>query len=265
MGHERTGRARLRTDGIDDVEELHVAIALPCEPLPAHARRELDHPPGLRALGEAVRALDDALAGLLAEDVAHRHPELRDDRVERAHRGIDPVELDLGHETRRDTDPASKLTQPDAEALSLRAKPVPDLRGIERCRGRRLAHRRRSLISAAIRPGPGRNACSSGGLYGIGVSGVAMRHASSRWPSPCSTTEASTSPAHPPVSGPSSTTTIRFVFRTDATTVSRSNGLSVRRSITSTEIPSFSSSSAASMASWTPFIAVASVMSLPSR
>ena len=85
-----------------------------------------------------------------------------------------------------------------------------------------------------IRSGPGRNASSSGGLYGIGVFGVAIRHASSRWPSACSATHASTSPAQPPVSGPSSTTTTRFVLHTDAITVSTSIGRSVRRSITST-------------------------------
>ena len=68
-----------------------------------------------------------------------------------------------------------------------------------------------------------------------------MRQASSRSPRPCSVTEASTSPAQPPVSGPSSTTTMRFVFSTDARTVSTSNGRSVRRSITSTDTPSCSS------------------------
>ena len=68
-----------------------------------------------------------------------------------------------------------------------------------------------------IRSGPGRNASSSGGLYGIGVFGVAIRHASSRWPSACSATHASTSPAQPPVSGPSSTTTtpVRLANRRD--------------------------------------------------
>ena len=49
----------------------------------------------------------------------------------------------------------------------------------------------------------------------MGVSGVAMRQASSRCSSPRSTATATTSPAQPPVSGPSSTTTSRFVFATD--------------------------------------------------
>ena len=46
-----------------------------------------------------------------------------------------------------------------------------------------------------------------------------------------------TSPAHPPVSGPSSTTTIRFVFTTEASTVGMSSGRSVLRSMTSDEMP----------------------------
>ena len=73
----------------------------------------------------------------------------------------------------------------------------------------------RDTTSAAIRSGPGRNASSSGGLYGIGEFGVVMRQASSRSPRPCSVTSASTSPAQPPVSGPSSTTAMRFVFCTE--------------------------------------------------
>ena len=51
-------------------------------------------------------------------------------------------------------------------------------------------------------------------------------------------TRARTSPAHPPVSGPSSTTTMRFVFATEASTVGMSSGRSVRRSMTSAAMPS---------------------------
>ena len=75
----------------------------------------------------------------------------------------------------------------------------------------------RATTSAAIRSGPGRKASSSGGLYGIGEFGVVMRQASSRSPRPCSVTSASTSPAQPPVSGPSSTTAmpVRLLHRAD--------------------------------------------------
>ena len=44
---------------------------------------------------------------------------------------------------------------------------------------------------------------------------------------------ASTSPAQPPVSGPSSTTRSRLVFYTEPGIVAKSSGRSVRRSITS--------------------------------
>ena len=65
------------------------------------------------------------------------------------------------------------------------------------------------------------------GEYGTGLSAVAMRQASSRSPRPSSVMRAMTSPAQPPVSGPSSTTTIRFVFATEASTVGMSRGRSV--------------------------------------
>ena len=57
--------------------------------------------------------------GLVCEDVAHGHPELGDEGVEGAHRGIDPVEFDLGDEARRDPDPARELTQADTAPFPL--------------------------------------------------------------------------------------------------------------------------------------------------
>jgi hypothetical protein len=63
----------------------------------------------------------------------------------------------------------------------------------------------------------------------------------------------------------SSTTVMRLVFASEARMVSLSSGRIVCRSITSAEIPSAASASAACSESSTPFIALTSVMSLPSR
>ena len=104
--------------------------------------------------------------------------------------------------------------------LAFGAQTAADLRRLEVARrvrsgARRSRHRDTGAANLRRRsaPRPGRNASSSGGLYGIGVSGVAMRQASSRSPSACSVTRASTSPAQPPVSGPSSTTTMPVRLR----------------------------------------------------
>ena len=98
-------------------------------------------------------------------------------------------------------------------------------------------------------PAPGRNASSNGGLSGMGS--VRRREP----PGIVEVSEASsvmrarTSPPQPPVNGPSSTTTSRLVLRDGGGPVSRSMRSNVRRSITSTEIWSCSSRSAASSAS----------------
>ena len=101
------------------------------EALPAHAGREVDHRSCLGAFREAVAPLDDALLRPFAEDVAHRHAELRDDGVQRADRRIDAVELDLRDEARRHADPTCELAEPDAEALSFGAETMADLRALE--------------------------------------------------------------------------------------------------------------------------------------
>ena len=82
---------------------------------------------------------------------------------------------------------------------------------------------------------------------------------------PSSATAASTSPAQPPVRGPSSTTTSRLVFATDARIVAPSSGRSVRRSMTSASTPSPARGSAAARQSCTRFIGLTSVTSAPSR
>ena len=64
---------------------------------------------------------------------------------------------------------------------------------------------------------------------------------------------------------PSSATTARFVFLTDATTASTSSGRTVRRSSTSTSISSFSSARAAASAWCTIFEWHTTVTSDPSR
>ena len=59
---------------------------------------------------------------------------------------------------------------------------------------------------------------------------------------------AAISAPYPSRRGASCSTTTRAVFSTDATIVSKSSGTSVRRSMTSTEMPSPASTSAASSA-----------------
>ena len=99
-----------------------------------------------------------------------------------------------------------------------RAEPRPDVRAtIGRRRHERVLERRR---------------------VGDGVSSVATIQASSRSCSAASATAPSSPVAQPPVRGPSSTASSRFVLATDASTVSRSSGRSVRRSTTSASIPS---------------------------
>jgi hypothetical protein len=140
---ERIRWARLGADRIDDVQELHVRVAVRREPLPSDTRLEIDDaaPAGPREEPVVVvqPLADDARRRLrrVAEDVAHRHPELGDERVQGAHRRIDAVELDLGHETRRDADAPRKLSEADAPALALLAQPATDLGGLEAavCRG----------------------------------------------------------------------------------------------------------------------------------
>ena len=102
MRHQGVLGAGRGSDGVHDVEKLYVGVALVRQSLPTHAGREVDDRSRLGSFGEPVAALDHALLRPFAEDVAHRHAELRDDRVQRADRWIDAVQLDLGHEARRD-------------------------------------------------------------------------------------------------------------------------------------------------------------------
>src|SRR4029079_5228891 len=89
---------------------------------PANAGSEVDHRSRLGTLCKAVARSNHALLRALAEDVARRHAELRDDGIQRADRRIDAVELDLRDEARRHSNPACELAESDSEALSLGAK-----------------------------------------------------------------------------------------------------------------------------------------------
>jgi len=133
--HQRILGARGGADRVHDVEELDLAVPVRGEPFPAHARGQVDHASGLRPLRQPVplgRRTDDAhRRPFLAEHVAHRHPELGDERVERADRRIDAVELDLRHEARRHADPPRELAEADPAKLSLRTQPSTDPRGLE--------------------------------------------------------------------------------------------------------------------------------------
>ena len=128
--HQCVLGARRGSDRVHHVQELHVRVALMGETLPAHAGREVDHRSCLGAFREAVAPLDHALFRPFAEDVAHRHAELRDDGVQRADRRIDSVELDLGHEARRHAHPTCELAETDAEPLSFGAETMADLRAL---------------------------------------------------------------------------------------------------------------------------------------
>ena len=72
------------------------------ETLPAHARRKVDDASRLWVFRKAVPAADPAdrtlLSRRVAEDIAHRHPELGDERVQRAHGRVDAIEFDLRDE-----------------------------------------------------------------------------------------------------------------------------------------------------------------------
>ena len=92
-----------------------------------------------------------------------------------------------------------------------------------------------------------------------------MIHASSRSCKPCSATAPSNPVAQPPVRGPSSTANSRLVRLTESSTVSRSNGRSVRRSITSALTPSPARICAVASASGTPLPTATIVRSCPAR
>src|SRR6185437_4584794 len=107
------------------------------QPLPADAGLELDHPPVVRTLNAAparrgrrrgaglgrLRALDASARRRAAEleDLVEREPELADDRVERANRGLDLSGLDLRDEARRDLEAACELAQAQAEPVAFLA------------------------------------------------------------------------------------------------------------------------------------------------
>ncbi len=122
------------------------------------------------------------------------------------------------------------------------------------------------VASAAISAGCGTTASSSGGLVGVGVFFAAIRTTGqSRCQKHRSCTSAAISAPYPSLRAASCRTTAFAVFLTDVTIVSMSSGTSVRMSMTSTEIPSLSSSSAISMPCDTPAEYVISVTSLPWR
>ena len=67
-------------------------------------------------------------AGSVGEEVAHAEAELADERVERAHAGVDLVALDLRDEAGGDADAAGELAEAEAELLALRAQARADVR-----------------------------------------------------------------------------------------------------------------------------------------
>ncbi len=94
---------------------------------------------------------------------------------------------------------------------------------------------------------------------------VRRRSGARRDQKPSSAMVARISPATPQLLWPTSTTSARPVFATDSRIVGRSSGTSVRGSITSSEMPSRASVSAAVSASRTREPMATTVRSLPSR
>ena len=89
-----------------------------------------------------------------------------------------------------------------------------------------------------MRATDGTTASSSTALWGLGMSGiVSLATGASSDMNASSATVATISAPNPPVRKSSCTTRQRRVRRTDARTASRSHGIRVRRSITSTLLP----------------------------
>ena len=110
------------------------------------------------------------------------------------------------------------------------------------------------------------NAFSSGGENGTGVSGAAILFTgASRSSNASSAIVAAISAPKPPVRESSCSTSTFDVFRADSSTAALSQGITLRRSITSTETPSPSSVLAASSAVWTIAPQVITDRSRPSR
>ena len=65
---------------------------------------------------------------LIEEHLVDRDPELRHERVERAHRRLHLARLDLRDRARRELEPAGELAQAEPTAAPNRAKPRPEPR-----------------------------------------------------------------------------------------------------------------------------------------
>src|SRR6185369_16500260 len=125
-------------------------------------------------------------------------------------------------------------------------------------------HSKVCRIAFTTRSALGKYSCSR--LYGNGVSRpVTRRIGASRCAIARSWIEAISSAPKPQVRGASWTMTARPVFFTLASSVWMSNGASVRRSMTSTEMPACSASRAASSAIDTMPLHAISVTCEPSR
>ena len=186
---ERVGGARFGADGILDVEELDIALAVRRQPRPADTGCEVEHAARLRSLDHAVVRGSEGLGRLgVPEDLAHRHAELGHERVQRAHRRVDTVELDLRDEARRDAHAACELAEADAARLALCSQLPSDPGGLELPRdrhvptaafcGRRMRSGRRR---AGMRP---RAAGCTGSACSASRSATRRRGARARAPSP---------------------------------------------------------------------------------
>src|SRR5437667_5226708 len=176
------------------------------------------------------------------EDLAE-HP-----GAERLHLDVGLVGFDLGED----------IAALDPVALLL--EPLDDLPGLHRVgvfRHDDLGDGHRQLpfalqtrrIAAAILSFVGVLSFSRFRAYGIGaLAPVTRSTGASRSSNACSVTNAEISEPMPAKPAPASTMTTRWVLRTEVMIVSVSMGRSVRGSTSSTEMPSFSSSSAASTA-----------------
>src|SRR5262245_2950646 len=135
VAHQAAVRAGGAPGLVDRVQELDVAVVPGGQPFPADARAEVDHVPFGGALdateadrrpglvpGRWRHGLHRPVAAGRREQLVERDAQLGDDRVERPHRRLRLAGLDLGHEARRDLEPASELAQAQATPLALDAQ-----------------------------------------------------------------------------------------------------------------------------------------------
>src|SRR5262245_59969714 len=170
-----------------------------------------------------------------------------------------------GHLDKLDSRPRPLARIPSLRFAALGIRPLP-ARG-ERCSKWGVSSQATTFFTAAaILSGVGLTKASWVGAAETGASGRATRMIGAfSEAKPCSATMAEISDATPHDSRVSSATTKRPVRATEARMVSRSNGTSVRGSITSTSMPSRASASAASSATETVSDVATTVASRPVR